>query len=355
MSNTPIKTIVPIKTIALTWWASWGHIFPLLSTYNFFKEDSSYKFIWVWEEDSLEEKIANESKIKFLHIPAWKIRRYFDLRNFYQPLKNLTWIFLWIYYILKNKIDIIFSKGWYVSLPLCIAALILRKKIYIHESDTVSWIANLIIWKIATKVFYTFPNDKINGKNHILVWQILNPELLDSLTELHVNQNKKLEVLVIAWSQWSTTIFKALLKIIGDLKDINFKIILWEKNIWFKNDFKKNLNTKVYDFVNQRKMWEIMKTTDIALTRAWATTLWELNMFGIHSIVIPLKNSAWRHQSKNARYFKEKFWNDILDEENNLDSKLYKTLNKYKNLRKKWLNLDWFFKPLNSIKKHIDE
>ncbi|MDR0772375.1 MAG: hypothetical protein LBF15_05105 [Candidatus Peribacteria bacterium] len=50
------------------------------------------------------------------------------------------------------------------------AGFLLRKKIYIHESDTVSGLANKWIEKIATKVFYTFPNEKtsLNDSKHIL-------------------------------------------------------------------------------------------------------------------------------------------------------------------------------------------
>lgn len=116
------------QNIAITWGSTWWHVFPLLSVYNYLKDKEQYKFIWIWEENSLEEEIAIKNNIDFYDIPAWKIRRYFDLRNFYEPLKNLTWIFFWIYYILKYNIDIVFSKGWYVSMPLCIAAFILRKK-----------------------------------------------------------------------------------------------------------------------------------------------------------------------------------------------------------------------------------
>jgi UDP-N-acetylglucosamine:LPS N-acetylglucosamine transferase len=44
-----------------------------------------------------------------------------------------------------------------------------------------SGIANKFIAKIATKVFYTFPNKKTEKENkkYILSGQILNPELLD--------------------------------------------------------------------------------------------------------------------------------------------------------------------------------
>jgi len=343
------------QTIALTWGSTWGHVFPLLSAYNYLNEDKKYDFFWVWEEDSLEEEIALKNKIKFLGISAGKVRRYFDLRNLYEPLKNLTWIVFWIYYILKYKIDIVFSKWGYVSLPICIAAFILRKQIYIHESDMVAGLANRIIWKIATKIFYTFPNKKIDNKKHIVAWQILNPELLDYLDNLEVDENEKLEVMVIAWSQGSTNIFKSLLTILPDLQDINFNITLGEKNMWMRDDFKKFPNILVHDFITQKRLWKILKKMDIAVTRWWATTLWELNHFGIHSIICPLKNSAWNHQSKNAEFFNKNFWSDILDEDNNLDLELFRLIQKYKNLRKSGLNLENFFKPLQIIEEHIDQ
>lgn len=350
------------KTIALTGWATWGHVFPLLSLYNYFKEEDKYDFVWVGEEDSLEEETAKKHNIGFYDIPAWKIRRYFDWKNFYEPLKNLTGIFFGIYYIIKNNIDIVFSKGWYVSLPLCIAAFILRKEVYIHESDVIGWIANRLISKIATKVFYSFENKKTLKQvdmwweaKHIYVGQILNPELLDYLTTLEVKENEKLEVLIIAGSQWSTTIFENIIKILPDLWDINLTVILWEKNTHFKEQFQKHFQVNVYDFVDHKTLWKIYKKTDIAITRAWATTLWELNNFGIHSIIVPLKNSAANHQNSNAKYFEENFWSNLLDEDNNLSLEIFRLLQQYKNLRKSWLNLNKFFQALKNIDSYFEK
>jgi len=343
------------KVIALTWGSTWWHIFPLLSIYNYFKEEKKYDFFWFWERDSLEEETADKNKIPFVDIPAWKVRRYFDVRNFYEPLKNLSWIFFGIYYIKKYKIDVVFSKWWYVALPLCIAAFILRKKIYIHESDTVSGLANKFIWLIADKVFYTFPNEKTenHSNKHILSWQILNPELLDNIEDLEVKQNPRLSVIIMWGSQWSTTIFEAMLNVLNHIDDIDFQIILWEKNMHFRDDFKQYKNIMVHDFVTQKRLWKILKQVDIAITRAWATSLWELNVFWVHSIIIPLEWSAWNHQYKNAMYFKEKFWSDVLEENEDLEVQIYKKLQKYKNLEKSFLNLNSFFKPLQIIEKEI--
>jgi len=180
----------------------------------------------------------------------------------------------------------------------------LWKKIYIHESDMVSWLVNKFIWKIATKIFYTFPNKKIDWKKHILTWQILNPELIDYIDDVENIENDELSVLVIAWSQWSTRIFENLLKILPDLQDIKFHVVLWDKNMHFRDRFKEFTNVVAHDFITQKRLWKIYKNIDIAITRAWATTLWELYNFWIHSIIIPLKESANNHQLENAKYLK---------------------------------------------------
>lgn len=341
-----------MKTIALTWWGTGGHIFPLVSIHNYLKENKDYNFVWIWEEWWLEEEIAEKNRIKFLDIAAWKIRRYFDFRNFYEPLKNLTWVIQGIHYIRKYKIDIVFSKWWYVSLPLCIAAYIMRKKIYIHESDVKTWLSNKLISKIATKIFYTFPNELIDEKKHIVSGQIMNPELIDYLDNLEVEENERLTVMVIAWSQWSTNVFNALLKVLPDIKDIDFHIVLGTKNMHFRDDFKRFPNTVVHDFVTQKRLGKILKNIDISITRWSATTLWELYYFWIHSIIVPI-TLAWDHQIENAKYFNEEFWSDILNEESNLNLELFRLLQKYKELRKWGLNLEWFFKPLQIIETEI--
>jgi UDP-N-acetylglucosamine--N-acetylmuramyl-(pentapeptide) pyrophosphoryl-undecaprenol N-acetylglucosamine transferase len=341
------------KVIALTGGSTGGHVFPLLSVYNFLKDAEKYEFIWIWEENSLEEEIAEKNRIHFLPVAAGKIRRYFDIRNLFEPLKNMTGVVQSMNYIRKYKIDVVFSKGWYVSLPLCVAAKIVWKEVYIHESDVVTWLSNKYLSKFATKVFYSFPNDKIDGKKHIYLGQILNPELTDYIEDLEVIENERLRVLIIAWSQWSTTIFQNILPIIWELPEVDFEIILWEKNMHFRDDFKKFPNTRVHDFVTQKRLGKIYKEVDIAITRAGATTLWELYYFWIHAIAIPLKNSANNHQIKNALYFKEKFWSDILDEENELTEHLYNLIEKYKYLRKAGLNLEGFFEPLNKLKEYI--
>lgn len=341
-------------TIALTGGGTGWHIVPLVAIANYLKENGEYTFYWVGEYDSPEEEAARKINVKFLDISAGKIRRYFDWRNFYEPLKNLSGIIQWIYYIRKHKIDVIISKWGYVSLPLCIAGKILRKKVYIHESDIITWLSNKLVSHFATKVFYTFLNDRIDEKKYVHSWPILNPELIDYLDNVEVEENERFTIMVIAGSQGSTRIFKTLLEILPDLQDIDFHIVLWEKNMHFRGDFKQFPNTLVHDFITQKRLGKILKNIDIAITRG-SSTLWELNHFGIHSLIIPLKATGGDHQTKNAQYFHEHFGSDILDEDDTeLNLKLFRLIRKYKDFRKSELNLDGFFDGLQTIEKHID-
>jgi UDP-N-acetylglucosamine--N-acetylmuramyl-(pentapeptide) pyrophosphoryl-undecaprenol N-acetylglucosamine transferase len=345
------------KKIIFTGGGTWGHITPIISLYNYLWVDGKYEYMWLWERDSLEEKIALENDIEFHDISAGKIRRYFDIRNFYEPLKNFTGVFESLYYILKYKGDIVFSKGGFVSVPACIAGFVLRKKIYIHESDSVMGLANKITSKFATKVFYSFKNNKteIENNKHIHSWAIVNPEMLDEVKSIDKTENERLTVLVIAGSQWSENIFNNLLKILPDCSDIDFNVILGtNENTELQIALEDFDNVTAHGFLSQKKLAKLYIKSDIAITRG-SSTLWELFYFGIHSIIIPLKATGGNHQYHNGVYFNENYSSDILDEDENLNLEMFRKLQKYKDLRKTGLNLEGFLDGLKTIKEEIED
>lgn len=340
------------KKILLVWWGTGWHAIPLVSLTKYLQENNSYEFLWLWERDSLEEELAEMNNIPFLTISAGRLRRYFDWKNFFEPLKNLTGIVESMIHIIRFRPDIIFSKGWYVALPVCIAAWILRKKLYIHESDVVMWVTNKLTSRFAEKVFYSFSWDYIDEEKHIHSGPIVHPEMIDGVSSMQVVENERLKVLVIAGIQGSTKIFEALLGMLKDCKDIDFHIILWEKNLHFREKFLPFSHVTSYDFLKPGKLWKLMQSIDIAITRG-SSTLWELMYFGVHSIVIPLKTTGWDHQTANAEYFHTTYGFDILDEDTELSLEIFRKLQKYKDARKSDLNLEWYFDGLKMIEEYL--
>lgn len=152
------------------------------------------------------------------------------------------------------------------------------------------------------------------------------------------NDEPKTNLLIIAWSQWSSRIFSEILNIIEDLSDFEITVILWTLNLKYKKDFEKYNNVEVLEFVDARKMWEILANTDIAITRAWATSLAELEYFQVKMIIIPLTESANNHQYFNARFFQGK-WEIMIEEKNLSDLKnevLKLSWYKKQNFKNKW-------------------
>lgn len=342
--------------IALSWGTTWWHIFPLLALYQYFqKKHYTCTFIWFWEKDKLEYTIATTYNIEFCHIPTWKIRRYFDIRNFYEPFKNIGGIFWAFYFLSQKKVDIIFSKWGSVSLPVCIAGFLLRKKIFLHESDAIMGIANRIISLFATKVFYSFLVPHIDNTKHIFSWQIVTIELLEHVNEYlpYLKKKQRIDVAVLWWSQGSTFLFEEVLKIIPEFPSIHFTVILWEKNQHFRASFEKYKNVTLYDFVNQKEIGKILTICDIAIMRWGATSLWETYFFWIHGIIVPLKGSAQNHQYYNARFFQKHFWYDIVLQSENTHKELQILLHTYKHKKKRSLNMKHIFFALKKIEASI--
>ena len=355
-----------VKKILLLWWWTGGHIMPLLAIYNSLKDDKNLEFFWVGESGSLEENIAWKNEIKFYAIKSGKLRRYFSFRTFVEPFHILIWIIQSIIILYKLKPDLIFSKWWYVSLPMAIAGKIFWIKLFLHESDSVPGLANRIVARFASKIFLGFESAKVYFKNMEVevIGQILNPELFENYKEKYNlidfstsskwQKGQKLQnvgndchrserqirtnLLVIAWSQWSTRIFDFLLRNIDKLKNFKIDIILGSQNMTFREKFEKYSFVNVYDFVDQNILKNLYYTSDLAITRAGATTLAEIEAFNIRMIIIPLTESANNHQYYNALEY-EKKWN-VLINENELNNSWIDKI----------LTFDWYKKQLLDFK-----
>lgn len=329
--------------IAFVWWWTGWHIFPVKSLIEFIQSDKNdilnFKNIyWLGESNSLEQKVAwGLDWVNFLTIKSGKLRRYFTpkavLDNFVDLFKFSIWIFQSVKYLKKYKIDIVFCKGWYVSLPVAVAAKLLNKKVFLHESDTVSWLANKISAKFTTKEFIWF-KDALPGA--ITVWQVLSTELI-KFSENEINLKwmdlNKTNVVVMWGSQWAKTIYENLLKLLEKedfTKEFNFFVILWVKNMNFAEAFSKYFNVKTFDFVSQKQLGYVCNLSDLSITRGGWTSMAEQKLFDIKLIIIPTPFTWWNHQYYNWVNFKENYWDILIEQNDNLYSNLITELKPFK-------------------------
>jgi UDP-N-acetylglucosamine--N-acetylmuramyl-(pentapeptide) pyrophosphoryl-undecaprenol N-acetylglucosamine transferase len=341
MHQSLLSTLSKYKTILLVGGWTGGHIQPIVSlTKHIKKTDQKPSFLWIGGSGSGEEKIANEEHIEFNSIPTLKLTStksfkvllypFLLIFGFWKARKILWWV--------SNKTDTplcVFSKWWPGSVAIGIAAWSLWIPLYIHESDTIPGRSNLMLSRLATKIFLGFENAKqyFNPDKCEVIWQILDPifegEKWRKKWEIQWKTNKP-HIFVICGSQWSQTIFQSIIDQFSDSNGYEWIIALGKLNANMQSAFSSIVACQVLTWISQENIAEIIQDTDIAITRGSATTLAELTTSPqkIQLIIVPLPFSADNHQYYNAREY-EKDGHILLEQKDikNLKNTILSTLN----------------------------
>ncbi len=107
----------------------------------------------------------------------------------------------------------------------------------------------------------------------------MNPEMLDGIESVEIEENERLRVIVVAGSQGSKKIFESLLSIIPELPEIDFDIILGTmENPELEMRLSDMANVTTYGFITPQELARLYSQADIAITRG-SSMLWELYYF----------------------------------------------------------------------------
>ena len=126
----------------------------------------------------------------------------------------------------------------------------------------------------------------------------------------------KTHILVICGSQGSQVIFTEIFTRFKKNEDYEWIIALGKLNESMKKDFENMKDTQALDWISQEDIASLLGNTQIAITRGSATTLAEIDIFGVKKIIIPLPYAADNHQYWNAKEYEQN--GDILLEQKNL-------------------------------------
>ena len=75
-------------------------------------------------------------------------------------------------------------------------------------------------------------------------------------------------------------------------------------------------DVQALEWISQEDIASLLRDADIAITRGSATTLAEIDVFGVKKIIIPLPQAAKNHQYWNAREYENN--GDILLEQSQI-------------------------------------
>ena len=308
-----------MNKIVFTGGGTLGHVMPNL---YLIKDLGNCEFYYIGSNGIEKQKIL-ENNIKYFEIPAVKLKRGKLLTNLKIPFVLISAINKAKKHLKEIKPDVVFSKGGYVSLPVCLAARKLRIPIISHESDYSFGLANKIILKLCNSMCVNFKNLESKNKKIVYTGPIFGSDFESKAINkngFNLSENKP-TILICCGSLGSKKINECLFNIIIELEK-NFNII----HIVGKGNKEINSfgNYNVFEFCNN--MCNLYNIADFVIGRAGAGVTAECYFKNLPMLLIPLQNKASRgDQVLNAEYYKNLGVAEILKEDDLTSNKLYKS------------------------------
>ncbi|MFT5874964.1 MAG: UDP-N-acetylglucosamine--N-acetylmuramyl-(pentapeptide) pyrophosphoryl-undecaprenol N-acetylglucosamine transferase [Clostridium sp.] len=305
--------------IIMTGGGSAGHVTPNLALIPKLKM-LDYEIEYIGTKEGIERKIIEGENIKYFSISSGKLRRYFDFKNFTDPLKVIKGIFEAKKIIKMQKPDIVFSKGGFVSVPVVLAAYLNKVPVIAHECDITPGLANKVAAPFCTKVCVTFPEalDKIKKGKGVVTGNPIRRELLEGskikASEICGFKDKKPVLLIIGGSLGS--------KIINEAIRTNLEKLILKYNIIHicgNGNFDKALQNKSgykqFEYTKD-ELPHLLAGADIVVSRAGANVIFELLALRKPNLLVPLSASASRgDQILNARSFEKSGYSMVIQDE----------------------------------------
>ena len=302
------------QKILISTGGSGGHVVPATIMYEHLKD----QFHVSMSTDYRGLKFLNKDKYNLEIFNVIPISKNIFLLPF-QIFLIIYLIIKSIFFLRKQKVDILISTGGYMSLPLCLASKILSIKLFLFEPNMVLGRSNKFFIKSCEKIFCysnkikNFPDkyiDKISVISALLRKKFYDAKKADDI-------DNKISLLIIGGSQ-GAKIFDSLIKssIIELSKKYHLKVYQQTNSINFEELKKfyidKNINFELFDF--NEDILNLMSKSNICITRAGASTLAELVFLNLPCIAIPLPTSKDNHQFENAFFYNKIGCNWILNQ-----------------------------------------
>jgi UDP-N-acetylglucosamine--N-acetylmuramyl-(pentapeptide) pyrophosphoryl-undecaprenol N-acetylglucosamine transferase len=308
-----------MKRILLTGGGTAGHVTPHLALWPRL-QTLGVDIHYVGRPAGIERELIEPLGIPYHPIAAGKLRRYLDWQN----VTDITRIFkgFWaaLGLIRKLRPDVVFSKGGFVACPVVWAAWLNRIPVIIHESDLTPGLANKLSAPFATQICYSFPETAAylppNKAIHtgIPIRESLLTGNADEGRRICRFPDAKPVVLIIGGSQGSTAINQAIRAVLSEvLKTFQICHICGQGGI--DQHLANTPGYQQFDYVKD-ELPHLFALADLVVSRAGATTLFELLALRKPNLLIPLSQKASRgDQILNARSFEKQGFSLVLPEE----------------------------------------
>jgi UDP-N-acetylglucosamine--N-acetylmuramyl-(pentapeptide) pyrophosphoryl-undecaprenol N-acetylglucosamine transferase len=292
--------------------------------------------------NSLEQRKFKNVDFKTVYIRAGKLQRHLSISSIKLLLRTVLGFFGSLKIIRKEKPDLIFSSGGFVSVPICIAGWLKGVPIYLHEQTAKVGLSNRIVGNFAKRIYIAFESSRkyFDIKKTKLVGNIVRDAVTDyKLDEVSqdirdiVTANTLTPLIYVSGGGLGSHIINQ--KILSEINSLllKYRVILQTGDNKKYKDYQEALKVKnklpvesqerflPIKFINDKNIGYVYHNIDLFLGRAGANTVYEIAILAKPSIFIPIPWVTNNEQYENAKTLENTGISKIIDE------KIFKSIN----------------------------
>lgn len=274
------------------------------------------KITYIGSKTGMEKAmVSNLNNVCYYGISTGKLRRYFSFKNFTDLFMIGKGIFEAWRILKRERPQLIYSSGGYVSVPVVWASFLLKIPVILRETDYTTGLANKLCIPFAKELYVTFPDSQKTIKNITCLndGMIIRPQLFNThdFSLSYLNLEKPL-CLVMGGSGGSANINHLIWENI-DVLTRKYSVIHICGKGKYNPEITDSDSYQQLEFVQDMSM--LYQLADVVITRSGSNAIIEGLLLGKKMICIPLSSSASRGEQMLNAKFAEKNGTAVIVEE----------------------------------------
>ncbi|MCZ6620128.1 MAG: undecaprenyldiphospho-muramoylpentapeptide beta-N-acetylglucosaminyltransferase [Gammaproteobacteria bacterium] len=305
-----------MKRVLFTGGGSAGHVvpaFPIIEALLARGVEVSY----IGSNSGLEENLLRDFSLTYRGISTGKLRRYFSLENVTDVLRVFRGTWQAGRLLGQLRPQVVFSKGGFVSFPVVAAAWLRNIPVVVHESDFTPGLANRMSLPFCKTLCVTFVNTKPRKFRGRVVHTgtpvrriLLEGKAVRGREFLEIDQTYP--VLVITGGSLGADVLNNAVRAV--LQELTEKFVVVHVCGPGKKIGRDKPNYRQFEYLGDQ--WgDVLAAADVVVSRAGATTVYELLALGKANLLVPLSRRVSRgDQVENAEYARNLGFSRVVEE-----------------------------------------
>jgi UDP-N-acetylglucosamine--N-acetylmuramyl-(pentapeptide) pyrophosphoryl-undecaprenol N-acetylglucosamine transferase len=298
------------RTILVMAGGTGGHIFPALAVAEVLRS-RGWHVVWLGARGGMEERLVPPRGYAVEWIRFGGVRGKGWLRKLLLPAALLLAFWQSAKAIFRHRPDVVLGMGGYAAFPGGMMAALFGKPLLIHEQNAIPGLANRVLAGVADRVLSAFP-DAFEGRVDV-IWsgnpvraEIVN---LAPPEARFAGRSGPLRLFVVGGSLGAKALNEIVPQALALLAGVERPLVVHQAGAAHVEALREayriaGVEAEVLAFIED--MAARYGQADLLICRAGATTVTELAVAGVGSILVPFPHAVDDHQTRNARYLADR-------------------------------------------------